>query len=154
GKYARPSGSVYLVGVGAILASLVAYKIISGHQLDVAKRDLLGKERAMTTTVGSEWYPLRDKLEGLTLDAAKEFRGAFVDSEAGRWEFRGLPGIYLGMRGADAKDVVSLRKGASESQKDGFTGCLLREPNPAAARGEPDSGAFAEQPWNLRQAYM
>src|SRR5262249_23230278 len=140
-------------GIGALLASLVAYKIISGHQLDVAKRDLLGKARAISTTVGAEWYPLRDKVEGITLDAAKEFRGDFVDSEAARWDFRALPGIYLRMRVADAKDIESLRRAASESQKDGFTGCLLREPNAAAAKGEQDGGAFAEQPWNLRQAY-
>jgi hypothetical protein len=154
GKYARPAGSTYLVAVGAIIASLVAYKIVSGHQLDVAKSDLLAKQRAITTTVGTEWYPMRDKLEAMTLDAAKEFKGDFVDSEAARWDFRSSPGIYLRMRAADAKDVESLRRAAAESQRDGFAGCLLREPNAAAARGEPDSGAFAEQPWNLRQAYM
>src|SRR5437667_9906633 len=75
GKYARPAGSTYLVAVGAIIASLVAYKIVSGHQLDVAKSDLLAKQRAITTTVGTEWYPMRDKLEAMTLDAAKELGG-------------------------------------------------------------------------------
>src|SRR6266702_3607600 len=101
GKYARPGTGAYLVALGAILASLVAYKIISGHQLDVAKRDLLGKDRATATTVGAEWYPLRDKLEGFTLHAAKNFEGDFVDSEAARWDFRALPGIYLRLRVAD-----------------------------------------------------
>ncbi len=153
GKYSRPSGGVWLVALGAILGSLVAYKVISGHQLDVGKNELLMKQRAVTSTVGAEWFPRRDKLEALTLDAAREFKGDFVDSEAATWDFRALPGLYLRTRVADAKDAESLRRAAADAQKDEFQACLLREPNAAAARGERDAGAFAEQPWNLGQAY-
>jgi hypothetical protein len=145
---------VWLIALGAILGRLVVYKIVAGHQLDSAKNDVLMKQRAVTTTVGAEWFPLRDKIEKLTLDAAREVKDDFVDTEAATWDFRSLPGIYLRIRVADAKDVESLRRAAAEAQKDGFQGCLLREPNAAAARGEVDAGAFADQPWNLRQAYM
>jgi hypothetical protein len=42
---------------------------------------------------------------------------------------------------------------AADAKKDAFAACLLREPNDRGARGEIDGGAFAEQPWNLGQAY-
>jgi hypothetical protein len=57
------------------------------------------------------------------------------------------------MRVADARDTTSLRKAAQRSARDSFAGCLLRESNAPATSGLPDAGAFAEQPWNLRQAY-
>jgi hypothetical protein len=57
------------------------------------------------------------------------------------------------MRVADARDAASVRKVAADARKDAFAGCLLREPNERGARGEIDGGAFAEQPWNLGQAY-
>src|SRR5690349_5286600 len=82
GRYSRPSGGVWLLAASAIGASLIAYKVISGHQLDVAKSDLLSKQRAATTTLGKEWFPLRDKLESYVLEQAKGFPGEFVDSEA------------------------------------------------------------------------
>ena len=153
GKYSRPSGSTWLIGVAGIIAVMVAYRLISGRQLDSVKDGLLAKQRAVESTVGKEWFPLRDRIEKVTLDAAGEFKGDFVDSEASRWDFRSLPGIYLRLRVADAKDAASMRRAAGESAKDGFVGCLLREPNAAAARGERDAGAFPDQPWNLRQAY-
>ncbi|HEY2517021.1 MAG TPA: hypothetical protein VGI39_39385 [Polyangiaceae bacterium] len=153
GKYGRPTTGLYIFGVSAILASLVVYHFVSDYQLDSEKRDLLAGQRAMKATIGQEWFPLRDELEQFTLDAAKSFKGDFVDSEAARWDFRSLPGVYLRLRVADAKDVGTLRQAAGGSVKDAFTGCFLREPNKAAALGVPDAGAFSEQPWNLGKAY-
>jgi hypothetical protein len=153
GKYGRPSTGLYLFGVSAILGSLVVYHYVSEYQLDSQKRDLLAQQRAMKTTIGAAWFPLRDEIESYVLDAAKAYKGDFVDSEAARWEFRSAPGIYLRMRVAEAKDAASLHKGAADSQRDAFIGCFLREPNRAAAQGERDAGAFPEQPWNLGRAY-
>ena len=107
----------------------------------------------MKATIGAAWFPLRDEIEAYVLDAAKSYKGDFVDTEAARWDFRSSPGLYLRMRVSDAKDSESLRQAAARSQKDAFTGCFLREPNRAAALGERDAGAFPEQPWNLGQAY-
>jgi hypothetical protein len=132
---------------------LVIYKYVSGHNLDAAKDKLLQKQRAVQATVGAEWMPLRDRLEKITLEDAIAFRGDFVDSEGAKWDFRALPGIYLRMRVAEAKDLGTLRRAAQKSARDSFAGCLLREPNAALAKGVPDAGAFAEQPWNLRQGY-
>jgi hypothetical protein len=152
GKYGRPTTGLYLFGVAAILGSLVVYHYVDEYQMDAQKRDLLAEQRAMKTTIGAAWFPLRDELESYVLGAAKSYNGDFVDSEAARWDFRSAPGIYLRMRVADAKDVASLRHAAAESQRDAFVGCLLREPN-RAAQGDRDAGAFPEQPWNLGRAY-
>jgi hypothetical protein len=144
---------MYLFGVSAILGSLVVYHYVSDYQLDAQKHDILSEQHAMKATIGAEWFPLRDEIESYVLAAAKSYEGDFVDSAASRWDFRSMPGLYLRMRVADAKDAASLRAAAAESQRDGFVGCLLREPNRAGAMGDRDGGAFPEQPWNLGRAY-
>jgi hypothetical protein len=153
GKYGRPSTALYLFGVSAILGSLVVYHYVSDYQLDTEKRDLLSQQRAMKTTIGAEWFPLRSEIESYVLEAAQAYKGDFVDSEVARWDFRSAPGLYLRLRVADAKDAGTLRRAAVLSQRDGFVGCLLREQNHAAAMGDRDGGAFPEQPWNLGRAY-
>ncbi len=153
GKYGRPSTAVYLLGVGAVLASLVVYKVVDEYELASDRRELLSQQRAMKSTIGAVWGPLEEQIVSYVVDAAKSFQGDFVDSEAARWDFRSQPGLYLRMRVADAKDAASVRAAAAESQKDAFTGCFLREANPLGLRGEVDGGAFPEQPWNLGQAY-
>jgi hypothetical protein len=57
------------------------------------------------------------------------------------------------MRLADATSPQAIRTVAVDAKRDAFAGCLLRETNERGARGEVDGGAFAEQPWNLGQAY-
>lgn len=152
-KTGRISGKVWLAGgAGIVLTILVAY-FASDRRLGTAKEELLAQQRAAVTTVGKEWEPLRDKIEKITLDAAKDYAGDVVDPEAAKWDFRSVPGIYLRLRVDDAKDAKTLRDKARDSLKDAFTGCLLRESNTALAKGEPDAGTAPDQPWNLRQAY-
>jgi hypothetical protein len=152
-KTGRISGKVWLAaGAGIVLTIVVSY-FASDRRLGTAKEDLLAQQRAAVTTVGKEWEPLRDKIEKITLDAAKDYAGDLVDPEAAKWDFRSVPGIYLRLRVDDAKDVKTLRDKARDSLKDAFTGCLLRESNTALAKGEPDAGTAPDQPWNLRQAY-
>lgn len=131
----------------------VVYYFVSSHNLDVNKDKLLQKQRAVQATVGAEWGPLRDRIEKATLEAAAAFKGDFVDSEAGRFEFRSAPGIYLRLRVSEAKDTASLRKAAQASLRDSFVGCLLREPMKAKGP-DGDAGLFPDQPWNMRQAYQ
>lgn len=143
--------SMLFVLLSAVTVTIV-YFVVSGRNLDANKDKLLQKQRAVQATVGSEWGPLRDRLEKATLDAAAQFKGDFIDSEAGRFEFRTAPGIYLRLRVADAKDPASLRKAARTSLRDSFTGCLLR--GTAKANVQADGGGlFPDQPWNMRQAY-
>ena len=76
-----------------------------------------------------------------------------MQPEARTLAFRSQPGLYLRMRVADATSAESVRKVAVDAKRDAFAACLLREPNERGARGDADGGAFAEQPWNLGQAY-
>jgi hypothetical protein len=142
-----------LVAGAVVIAGLVAHTVVSGRERESDRQALLAKQRAVAVTLGPEWFTMRDRLEADVLVAAKEYAGDDVDAEARRTEFRTQPGLYLRMRVADAKDAASVRAVAADARKDAFAACLLREPNDPAARGEADGGAFAEQPWNLGQAY-
>lgn len=153
GRYSRATPNLLLYCVVAIGFMLFGYRYFSGKKLEDDKDALLAKQRAVEKTVGAEWFPLRDQIERITVESADHFDSDFVDAEASKWDFRALPGLYLRLRVGDAKDVASVRKNSQDSLKDGFVGCLLRESNPAAARGEADSGVFPEQPWNMRTAY-
>ncbi|MCA9587168.1 MAG: hypothetical protein KC657_17690 [Myxococcales bacterium] len=152
-KFGRITPRVWVFAAASILSTMVVARMYSGRELGNAKETLLQKQRAADKTVGARWYPLRDRIESFTVDAAKAYKGDLVTPEAATLNFRTLPGIYLRLRTADAQSVESIHKVAPESVKDGFTSCLLRTRNDAAARGEPDAGAAPDQPWNLRQAY-
>ena len=149
----RWSTQAGLLAAGVVIAGLVTHKVVSERERESDRQALLAKQRAVEVTLGPEWFPLRDKLEADVLTAAKDYAGDRVDPDARRVEFRTQPGLYLRMRVAEAKDAASVRKVAADAKRDAFAACLLREPNERAARGDADGGAFAEQPWNLGQAY-
>jgi hypothetical protein len=142
-----------LVAGAAVLGGLVANKVVTERELHNDRQGLLSKQRAVAATLGAEWYPLRDKLETDVLESAADYPGDHVGPEARSGAFRSQPGIYLRMRVADAENPAAIRRVAADAKKDAFAGCLLREPNERGVRGEIDGGAFAEQPWNLGQAY-
>jgi len=149
----RWTTSAGLVAAGAVVVSFVAHTIVSGRELQADKRSLLAKQRAISATLGAEWLPLRDRLEADILDAARDFPGDRIAPEARVSPFRTQPGLYLRVLVADGASVESIRRASADAKKDGFAACLLREPNERGVRGELDGGAFAEQPWNLGQAY-
>jgi hypothetical protein len=153
GGRARWTTQAGVVAAVAVVAGLIAHRVVSQHELDKTRDGLLAKQRAVAVTLGPEWFPLRDKLEAYVLAGARDYAGDSVDPLARRPELRSQPGLYLRMRVADAKDAESVRKVAADSRKDAFAGCFLREPNDRGLRGEVDGGAFAEQPWNLGRAY-
>ncbi|HZU83380.1 MAG TPA: hypothetical protein VE987_10710 [Polyangiaceae bacterium] len=142
-----------MLAASAVLAGLIAHGVVADRELKKGRQALLAKQRAVAATLGAEWYPLRDKLEGDVLAAAAGFSGDMVDPQARRRELRSQPGLYLRMRVADARDAAAIHAAAAESRKDAFAACLLREPNERGVRGEIDGGAFPEQPWNLGRAY-
>ena len=152
-KYGKIDGRVWLVAGAAVVLTLVVAYLLNSRTLNSEKDEILSQQRAAVATVGAEWYPLRDKLEKITTEAASRFDGDKVDLEAAKIDFRSSPGLYLRLRVDEAKNVELLRKNAKDSAKDSFTGCLLREPNAALARGDADAGAGPEQPWNLHRAY-
>jgi len=147
-RWGSQAGSI---AAAAVIGSVIAYKVVSAHELSSGKEALLAKQRAVAATLGAEWYPMRGELESGIVAAAKDYAGDLVDSRARRRDWRSQPGLYLRIRVADAKDPASVRGAAADSRKDAFASCLLREPSEHGAHGEV--AAFAEQPWNLAQAY-
>jgi hypothetical protein len=150
GRWTTQAG---LMALAAVVGGYVAHLIVSSHELTADRKALLSKQRAVSATLGEQWFPLRDKLEGEILASARDYAGDHVDPDVRRSSFRTQPGLYLRMRVADARDAASIRRVAAEAKKDAFATCLLREPNDRGVRGDADAGAFAEQPWNLGQAY-
>jgi hypothetical protein len=142
-----------LIASGAVVVSLIAHGVVSRQDLASDKRALLAKESAVQATVGVEWLALRTRLEQDVVRAGGVYPGDHVEREAQSGAFRTQPGLYLRMRLIEARSPESLARAATSGQKDALAACLLREPNERGLRGELDGGAFAEQPWNLGQAY-
>ena len=108
-------------------------------------------------TLGAEWLPLRDNLEGDVLHSAAtplgEYAATTSSPRRGRWPSDRSRASTSGCGSPTRRSAESVRKVAVDAKRDAFAACLLREPNERGARGEMDGGAFAEQPWNLGQAY-
>jgi hypothetical protein len=136
-----------------VIGGLLAHTFVSAHELNAGRQALLSKQRAVQATLGAEWFPVRDAIEADVLRAAKAYEGDDVQPAARSGAFRTQPGIYLRMRLADATTPERIRAMAADAKRDAFAACLLRERNERAVRGDVDAGAFAEQPWNLGQAY-
>jgi hypothetical protein len=143
------------LAAAGVAATLIAYHYFSQKSLDADKTALLAKQRAAVATVGANWFPMRDHLEQITIDSAKNFSDDdFIAPDAAKFDFRSLPGIYLRLRVADAHDIDKIRVQSQESSRDEFCGCLLKEPNEAAAKGFADAGGAPPQPWNMWEAYQ
>jgi len=154
GRYNRPSGAMWLVGGGAALASLVMYFFVSTRALSVQREKLLAKRRAVESTLGVRWSPLRDRVESWVLQkGALDYEGDFVDAGAARLNLQTRPGIYLRLRKTDTIAIESLRKAAAESKRDAFVACFFSMPAASSATTIADAGA-ENQPWNLQQAYV
>jgi hypothetical protein len=144
-----------IVAGGAVVLALVAHTIVNARDLAQGKHSLVAKVAAVRETLGVQWFALRDPIERETLrSASADYAGDDVEPEARTGAFRSQPGLYLRTPLADVRDRDSIVRAAAGGQKDAFVGCLLREPNERGLRGEIDGGAFAEQPWNLGQAYV
>jgi len=154
GKFSRATPGLTLFAVAGIAVTLLVYHYFSQRSLDADKTALLAKQRAAVATVGASWFPLRDRLEKITTESAKDFSDDdFIAPDAAKFDFRSLPGIYLRLRVAEAHDVEKIREQSQESSRDAFCGCLLKEPNDAAAHGYEDAGGAPLQPWNMWEAY-
>jgi hypothetical protein len=148
-KFGRPTGTFAILILAGVLVVLGANYVWSEKKLGDQREGILKQQRAAVATLGAEWFPLRDKIEGLVLDSAKEYQGDTIAADASKWDFRTIPGIYLRVRLAEAKNVNDLRAAGSESRRDGFTSCLLR----TQTAEDMDAGQSEDRPWNLRQAY-
>ncbi len=149
-RFGKPTTLFWMLLLGGVSVALLVAYVTSSRELEASRSALLSKQRAAAETIGKEWFPLRDQVERVALEAAMDpYPGDMIAKEAASWDFRALPGLYLRLRTAQARDAAALRRAAASSQKDGFTACLLRRNTPWSA----DAGAAKDHPWNLRQAY-
>jgi hypothetical protein len=142
----------------------------SQGRIESRRQALLARQRAVAVELGPRWLPMRDKLEAWVLELARDPGAEVIARDVLEgWDFRDKPGLYLRMRVEDAKDAAAIRKGARDSLRDAFTGCLVRMPNAAPWAGkeckktrECETGEFCNetdhcskpiQPYNLRVAY-
>lgn len=142
----------------------------SQGQMESARQKLMARQRAVAVELGPRWFPMRERVEGWTLDLARSAGADLVDREALKtWNFREIAGIYLRLRVDEATGVDAVRKNAQQSLRDAFTACLLRVPNPNPLAGaeckrtrdcpageycnEAERCSRPAQPFNLRVAY-
>lgn len=142
----------------------------SQGQIESARQKLMARQRAVAVELGPRWLPMRERVEGWTLELSQSAGAELVDREALKaWNFRELAGIYLRLRVDEATGVDAVRKNAQQSLRDAFTACLLRVPNPNPLAGaeckrtrdcpageycnEAERCSRPAQPFNLRVAY-
>ena len=115
---------------GIVLAVwAIVYWKYTQEKVDRTRNQLLAKQRDAAAQLGPRLIPLRDKLEQWIAEAAGTFPGDLVTAEAKSSSFRSRPGVYLRELQSDAIDVKTRRLSALDSLRDGFTACLMRQPN-------------------------
>lgn len=153
GKFARPTGVMWIalgLGIATVLGS---YTWISGRKLDVRRNDLLAKQNAVLATVGKEWAPLDKTITDRIIEASKGWPGDLRAPSAPSLDIDKADGLYIRLRLEDATDAESIRTHAAMSVRDGVVGCLVRGKSEATQAKTTDASTFVDRPWNLRQAY-
>jgi hypothetical protein len=153
-----------------VIGAILRWKWAQGA-MESDRQKLMAMQRDVAQSeLGKRWTPFRDKVERWTMDLAKESGAELIDADALKsWDFRDRAGVYLRLRVEEAQSIPTIRSGARNSLRDGFTACLMRVPNPSAMAGreckrtrdcptgefcnEADHCSQAAQPFNLRVAY-
>ncbi|AGP36255.1 hypothetical protein [Sorangium cellulosum] len=165
-----PRGKFWGYTALVLAVSAILHWKWSQGQIESARQKLMARQRAVAVELGPRWLPMRERVEGWTLDLARSAGAELVDREALKaWNFRELAGIYLRLRVDEAESVDAVRKNAQQSLRDAFTACLLRVPNPNPLAGaeckrtrdcpageycnEAERCSRPAQPFNLRVAY-
>ncbi|RLB65814.1 MAG: hypothetical protein DRI90_01010 [Deltaproteobacteria bacterium] len=153
-----------------IAAGIILWWKLEQGEINKMRNELLSRQRAVKEQLGPRWFPLRDKIEGWTVEcAAKDFKEVVAEKLVDDWDFRTMPGIYLRLAQGVATSPESIREAATKSLHDGFTSCLLlvNNPHPIAGPECRTTGDCAKgqlcndyqhcseysQPYNLRLAY-
>ncbi|WP_437639961.1 hypothetical protein [Sorangium sp. So ce854] len=169
-KMRWPSAKFWGYTALVLAVSAILHWKWSQGQIESARQKLMARQRAVAVELGPRWFPMRERVEGWTLELAQRAGADLVDHEVLKsWNFRDLPGIYLRLRVDEATDVEAVRKKAQQSLRDAFTACLLRVPNPNPLAGaeckrtrdcpagehcnEAERCSRPAQPFNLRVAY-
>jgi hypothetical protein len=119
---------VILWGLFVLVVGGFLYFWNAQSELEEQRRAVMTKQRATAKILAPKLIPMRDTIEKGVQELAapgKERVSAGVD-----WaKIVTSPGVYMRARLEDAKDLETLRKVSSESLRDGFTACLIRDPS-------------------------
>lgn len=157
-----------LTFIGLAVFGVVYYRY-SEVKLSGRRHEVRAQQRAVVAVVGAEALGLRDKLEGWVKSLAESAPADRVVSGLSIDAISRSPGIYLRLMLADAHDVVTMRRKAQRSLRDGFTSCLFvgRQTDPKQGTAcettsrcgpgelcnEWNVCAAPTQPYNLRLLY-
>jgi hypothetical protein len=138
-------------------------------ELDAKRGEVLARQRAIASAVGTSGFELRDRIEPWVIALAEAELDEQVAPEARLDEITRGPSIYLRVRQAEARNIESLRKAALGSLRDGFTSCLFvgsavdpeqglrctltSQCGPGEVCGDWNRCAVPTHPYNLRLLY-
>lgn len=96
--------------------------------LDEQRQTILTKQRATAKLLSPKLLPMRDQIEA-GAQALVEGGKNTVDTSVDWQKLFASPGLYLRVRLEDAKSEETLRKASALSLRDGFSACLIQDPN-------------------------
>lgn len=164
---ARVSPQIWLWIVLGLSAFVIVYWRFAQSKLESQKSAVMAKQRAVMQALGPKIIPFCDKIERWVFELSGEPAPNLAAPDLSLEAVANGPGVYLRLRGANAKNTKALRSAAARSLRDGFTSCLFvrREETQGPGCKSPsdctrglvcnDWGICARpsQPYNLRLAY-
>lgn len=159
----------WLMTFAGLLIFSFAYYRYTLVELEAKRSEVLGRQRAVATAVGTAGFELRDRIEPWVMALAEGKLDEMVAPEARLDEIAKGPSIYLRLRQAEARSIEALRKAALGSLRDGFTSCLFvgsavdpeqgprctltSQCGPGEVCSDWDRCAVPGHPYNLRLLY-
>lgn len=160
---------VFLWGLFVLVVGGFLYFWDAQAELDEQRRAVMTKQRATAKILAPKLIPMRDAIEQGVKELASEGKER-VSRDLDWDKILMSPSVYMRARLADAQDLETLREVGSEALRDGFTACLIRDPNAKPATSgkecresaECEAGEFCNEykacqrpssPFNMRMLY-
>jgi hypothetical protein len=81
-KIKRPPWRAVVFFMMTVLVAMVAYFKWDSNRNGALRAEILSKQRAVDSTLGAKWFPMRDQVEAWTMELAKAPTEDVVDREA------------------------------------------------------------------------
>lgn len=160
---------VMLWGLFVLVVGGFLYFWDAQAELEDQRRAVMTKQRATAKILAPKLIPMRDTIERGVQELSADGKERVADDVDWDKTFMS-PGVYMRARLKDAKDLETLRNVSSEALRDGFTACLIRDPNAKPATSgkecresqECEAGEFCNEykacqrpssPFNMRMLY-
>lgn len=94
-------------------------------ELEAKRSEVLARQRAVATALGTSGFELRDRIEQWVMALADGKLPEGVSAKVDLDDLARGPSIYLRLPEAEAHSAEGIRKAARSSLRDGFTSCLF-----------------------------